>query len=68
MERCIEIIADRKTDVSLTEGETERYKTREAQPMRRRIARAGITKNHGRGTPKAKRRMAAASRRRNRSQ
>jgi hypothetical protein len=33
---------------------------------RRTKVRAGITKNHNRGTSKAKRRMAAASRRRNR--
>ena len=66
MERCIEIIADRKTDVSLTEGEVERHKNQAARPSRRTITRAGVTKNHGQGTPKAKRRMAAASRRRNR--
>lgn len=66
MERYIEIIADRKTDVSLTDGATELYKKQRAALGTRRIVRAGITKNHGQGTPKAKRRMAAASRRRNR--
>ena len=33
---------------------------------RRQITRAGITKNHGNGTAKSKRRMTSASRKRNR--
>jgi len=33
----------------------------------RQIVRAGITKNHGNGTAKSKRRMVSASRKRNRS-
>ena len=46
-----EFVIPRKTDVQLD---------------CRQIARAGITKNKGRGTPKSKRRMASLSRKRNR--
>lgn len=36
------------------------------RPVGRHHTRAGMTKRHGRGTPKTKRKMAAQSRRRNR--
>lgn len=36
------------------------------RPGGRHHTRAGVTKRHGRGTPKSKRKMAAQSRRRNR--